>query len=82
MKVQKAQRGLRTFDEYLEQMPPETLRALKSWLSLDETERGQVTEAIELVKALPEPDRIRLSDVITNIPLGPYGKPCPFCGRS
>jgi hypothetical protein len=71
-----------TLDEYLEQMPPEALRSVKAWLSLDETERGQMTEAIEQFKALPEPDRIRLSDVVTNIPLGPYGKPCPFCGRS
>jgi hypothetical protein len=86
MSFQKKQRIPRTFDEYLEQMPADVLRGLRVWLSLNDSERGLLGEAIEQVKQLPEPDRKRLPTtilptIITNIPLGPFGKPCPWCGR-
>jgi hypothetical protein len=81
MNPQKTQRIPGTFDEYIEQMPPDLLRALKVWLSLSEAERAQLSEASAQIKSLPESERKRVPDIITNIPLGPYGKPCPYCGR-
>ena len=71
----------RTFDEYVEQQPDEVIRALKVWVSLSEGERGQFTQLLSQVKDLPKSDRERLPDIITNVPLGPWGKPCPYCGR-
>ena len=81
MNPQKTQRIPSTIDDYIEQMPPDVLRALKVWLSLSESERAQLSEATEQIKGLSEDMRKRVPDIITNSPLGPYGKPCPYCGR-
>jgi hypothetical protein len=81
MSPKKPQRIPKTFDEYLELMPPDVLRVLKVWVGLSEAERAHLSEGIEQIKSLTESERNRLPDIITNIPLGPYGKPCPYCGR-
>jgi len=71
----------RTFDEYIEQLPDEVIRALKVWLSLSEADRGQLAEALEQVKTLTKSQHERLPDITKDVPLGPWGKPCPYCGR-
>jgi len=81
MSIQKTQRIPETFDEYIEQLPPDVLGTLKVWLSLSESEKSQLSDAVEQIKSLPEDLRKRLPDIITNILLGPYREPCKLCGR-
>jgi hypothetical protein len=61
-----------------QQLPDSVLRALNVWLGLSETERTELTGAIDLIGTLPYDV---VSDIIINVKTGPYNIPCSYCGR-
>jgi hypothetical protein len=70
-----------TATEYIEQLPEKAVRALRVWLSLSQQEKDELKKAIDLFDSLPESGRHQLHEIVINVHTGPWGNPCPYCGR-
>lgn len=82
MNSDQSQFATRTIDEYLVQLPDRVVRTLRAWEKLSAAERKDLAEAVDRIRELSESEIKKVFSIVTNMPLKPFGDPCPYCGRS
>ena len=68
-------------DEYIGNLSEKVVRLLSAWQTLSAEEQAEFLKASHLIGGLTGPSIDHIRQIIINVRTGPYGEPCPYCGR-